>query len=263
MIVSALRAQPTVAAKAPFKKTTIKKTASKKAAPKKAGAAGRELWFPGVEAPAYLDGSLPGDVGFDPFSLSAPTEFLQFDLDALDQSRAINKSGNIIGKLKKVDNAPTARTIVPYNEAFDIIRFRECELLHGRWSMLAILGVVIAEANTGITWIDAGKVELEQPQYLGAPIGLSVTALTVIEVILMGYLEIARSSELDQEKRIYPGGYFDPFGLADASDADRVFALRTMEVKHSRLAMVAMFGITIQAGVTGTTSPITNLFTIG
>ena len=44
--------------------------------------------------------------------LGKPTEYLQFDLDALNQSAAKNPSGNVIGKLKKVDNAPQARTIV-------------------------------------------------------------------------------------------------------------------------------------------------------
>lgn len=55
---------------------------------------------------------MPGDRGFDPFGLAKPTEYLQFDLDALNQSAAKNPSGNVIGKLKKVDNAPQARTIV-------------------------------------------------------------------------------------------------------------------------------------------------------
>ena len=56
--------------------------------------------------------TLPGDAGFDPWGLSSPTEYLQFDLDSLDGSAAVNPSGNVIGKLKKVDNAPTERTIV-------------------------------------------------------------------------------------------------------------------------------------------------------
>jgi len=280
-------ASPIVAAlpfQKPVKKTTTKKVAPKKglfapkkgrAAPKKGRAApaggkrsgnvgpNRTLWLPNAESPAYLDGSLPGDAGFDPWSLSAPTEYLQFGLDALDQNKAENPSGNIIGKLKKVDNAPTQKTIVPFNEAFDILRFRECELLHSRWAMLGLVGAVIAEANTGISWADAGKVELEQPQYLGAPIPLSVSTLTLIEVLAMGYLEFARSAELDQEKRCYPGGYFDPFGLADDGEEDAVFKLKTAELKHGRLAMVGMLGIAIQAGVTDTTSPLENLANLG
>jgi len=254
------------AKKAPVKKT-VKKTAPKRSAAspaKRSGNVGpnRTIWFPSAEAPAYLDGSLPGDAGFDPFGLSAPVEYLQFDLDNLNQSSAKNPSGNIIGKLKKVDNKPTERTIVPFNEAFDILRFRECELLHGRWAMLGLTGAVIAEANTGISWADAGKVELEQAQYLGQPIPLSVSTLTLIEVLAMGYLEFARSSELDQNIRCYPGGYFDPFALAD-TDAEGLFKLQTAELKHGRLAMLGMLGIAIQAVLTDTTSPLENLANLG
>ena len=122
---------------APVKKVATQKKASK--------SGDRELWYPDAEAPAWLDGSLPGDRGFDPFGLSKPTEYLQFDLDRLDGSAAKNPSGNVIGKLKKVDNKPTERTIVPFNEAFDINRFRECELLHSRWAMLGLVGVIFGE----------------------------------------------------------------------------------------------------------------------
>jgi hypothetical protein len=116
------------------KKVAPKKTAApkkkplgaKKAAPKRSAGVKRQgnvgpnrtLWngFDTTpEAPAYLDGTLPGDAGFDPLGLSKPVEYLQFGLDSLNQSGAINPSGNIIGKLKKVDNKPTERTIVVSN----------------------------------------------------------------------------------------------------------------------------------------------------
>ena len=43
--------------------------------------------------------------------------------------------------------------VQPYNEVFDVQRFRECELIHGRWCMMATLGAVVAELNTGVSWV--------------------------------------------------------------------------------------------------------------
>ena len=239
----------------PVKRTTTvrKTTVKKKAAPIRRRKTEQELWYPNAEAPAWLDGSMPGDRGFDPFGLAKPVEYLQFDLDKLDGSAAKNPSGNVIGKMKQGDNKPTERTIVPFNEAFDINRFRECELLHSRWAMLGITGIAIGEATTGVAWQDAGKVELEQTQYLGFNLwgeGSNLAALLAIEVLLVGTLEFYRSGELDQNKRCYPGGAFDPFGLASKS-AEETFRLKTAELKHGRLAMVAMFAVTQQALLTG------------
>jgi len=46
-------------------------------------------------------------------------------------------------------------------------------------------------------------------------------------------------------------------GLAD--DPDRAVQLKTAEIKHSRLAMVAFLGFAVQAGFTDSTSPLDNL----
>jgi light-harvesting complex II chlorophyll a/b binding protein 4 len=254
--VNAVFGKKAPAKKAPAKKAPAKKAPVRSAGVKRQGNIGpnRTLWNgweSNPEPPAYLDGSLPGDAGFDPFGLSKPVEYLQFDLDGLDGSAAVNPYGRVIGKLKKVDNKPTERTIVPFNEAFDIVRFRECELQHSRWAMLGLVGVIFAEQSTGISWVDAGKVLNEQPSYLGFNINVPLKTLVLIEVLAMGFAEVKRSAELDSEKRSYPGGYFDPLKFADTTSDEALFKLKTAELKHGRLAMVGMLGIAVQATKNG------------
>uniref|UniRef100_A0A5B7C135 Chlorophyll a-b binding protein, chloroplastic n=1 Tax=Davidia involucrata TaxID=16924 RepID=A0A5B7C135_DAVIN len=226
----------------------------KKSPPKKKAASkpssDRPLWFPGAKAPEWLDGSLVGDYGFDPFGLGKPAEYLQYELDSLDQNLAKNVAGDIIGtrfESSDVNSTP----FQPYTEVFGLQRFRECELIHGRWAMLATLGALAVESLTGITWQDAGKVELiEGSSYLGQPLPFSITTLIWIEVLVIGYIEFQRNAELDPEKRLYPGGkFFDPLGLA--SDPEKKATLQLAEIKHARLAMVGFLGFAVQAAVTG------------
>jgi len=73
------------------------------------------------------------------------------------------------------------------------VRFRECELQHSRWAMLGLVGVIIAEQSTGISWVDAGKVLNEQPSYLGFDINVPLKTLVLIEVLSMGFAEVKRS----------------------------------------------------------------------
>lgn len=58
-------------------------------------------------------------------------------------------------------------------------------------------------------------------------------------------------TELDSEKRSYPGGYFDPLKFADTTSDEALFKLKTAELKHGRLAMVGMLGIAVQATKNG------------
>ncbi|CAN1142303.1 Chlorophyll a-b binding protein CP29.2, chloroplastic [Linum perenne] len=225
---------------------------AKKAAPKKKAAkptSDRPLWYPGAQAPAWLDGSLVGDYGFDPFGLGKPAEYLQYDIDSLDQNLAKNLAGEIIGT-RTEDSDVKSTPFQPYSEVFGLQRFRECELIHGRWAMLATLGALTVEWLTGVTWQDAGKVELvEGSSYLGQPLPFSLTSLIWIEVLVIGFIEFQRNAELEPEKRLYPGGPFDPLGLA--ADPEKKERLQLAEIKHARLAMVGFLGFAVQAAVTG------------
>lgn len=212
------------------------------------GKAEEGLWLPNTTRPQWLDGSLPGDRGFDPLGLAKPAEYLQVDIDELDQNKAVNKAGGIVGQFKASGNgAVSTDSLQPYDEVFGLDRFRETELIHGRWAMLATLGVVVAEATTGVAWQDAGKVELDGASYLGLGLPFTVTQLTIIEVLLVGGAEIYRNTERDLTKRQYPGGVFDPLNLASSGSEERTFNLKTAELKHGRLAMIAFLGFGVQA----------------
>jgi len=214
---------------------------------------GEALWLPNTTRPAWLDGSLPGDRGFDPLGLSKPVEYLQFEIDQLDQNQAVNKAGGILGSFRPTVDEVSTQSLQPYSEVFGLQRFRECELIHGRWAMLATLGIIVAESSTGVSWVDAGKVELDGARYLDFDLPFSISQLCWIEFLAVGGAELYRNGELDAEKRIYPGGVFDPLRLATPGKAsnDQVNRLREAEIKHGRLAMVAFFGFGVQALTTG------------
>merc|ERR1739848_168992 len=109
--------------------------------------------------------------------LAKPVEYLQFDLDQLDQNQAVNKAGAVIGSFKPTVDEVSTQSLQPYSEVFGLKRFRECELIHGRWAMLATLGIVSSEAFTGVSWVAAGKVELESSRYLDYSIPLTLSQL--------------------------------------------------------------------------------------
>jgi len=211
----------------------------------------RLLWYPNAEPAAWLDGSLPGDRGFDPLGLSKPSEYLQYGLDQLDQNAAKNRAGQVVGRVSVQADQVSEEALAPYSEVFGLQRLRECEVIHGRWAMLFALGAIVGEAVTGVAWQNAGLVEVTQgASYFNYNLPFTTSQITWFEVLTVGFVEIYRNTELNTEKRVYPGGPFDPLGLT-TKNAEETFRLKEAELKHGRLAMIAFLGFAAAAARTG------------
>merc|ERR1719450_1088090 len=160
-----------------------------------------------------------------------------------------------------------------------VSKYREAELIHARWAMLASAGFIIPEGLesngakiVGGTWFETGSFMLDGGtlNYFAVPWGIASNPLPLfvvfaIEVALMGAVETYRknrkgpagyspgvgkfdSSIFDGLDNLYPGGPFDPLNLSDDPD---VFAeLKVKEIKNGRLAMVSVLGFAVQSAVT-------------
>ncbi len=211
------------------------------------------------DPPSHLQGQLAGDAGFDPLGLAAsPSEDASAEVDAGDGWRD--------GALKDTR----------------LGRLYQAELLHARWAMLGAVGCLVPELlqrQFGVAiaepiWWKVGGSVLNEGiaiNYAGLE-GLriagdkGVLAIAACQLALMGGPEYARQVGIASLEPVgiflpgdvnYPGGpLFDPLGLA--KDPDTFLTQAVAEIKHGRLAMLAMAGYAAQAAVTQE-GPIANL----
>ncbi|KAK9158326.1 hypothetical protein Scep_004900 [Stephania cephalantha] len=176
-------------------------------------------WMPGQPRPPYLDGSAPGDFGFDPLGLGEVPENLE--------------------------------------------RFKESELIHCRWAMLAVPGILLPEALGLGNWVQAQEWAAQpggQATYLGNPVPWgTLPTILAIEFLAISFVEHQRSMEKDTEKKKYPGGAFDPLGYS--KDPAKFEEYKVKEIKNGRLALLAFVGFCVQQSAYPGTGPLENLAT--
>jgi light-harvesting complex I chlorophyll a/b binding protein 3 len=193
------------------------------------------LHFTSESALTYLDGTLPGDFGFDPLGLLDPKD--------------------------------AGGYITP-----DWLRY--AEVFHGRWAMLGAAGCIAPEIlgsmglipkATGIDWFAAGVIPPAgtYDQYWTDPYNLFF-----VEIVLMSFAEHRRIQDfrnpgsmgkqdfLGMEASFagsgdpcYPGGpFFNLFNLGRTESEMK--NMKQKEIKNGRLAMIAILGYGAQATMT-------------
>jgi len=236
---TALNARPKIGAAR--KKVVPKKGKGKvaaKAAPSSGGpspsaqawaAGGPSIALPYTKAPATLDGSMLGDVGFDPLGFSTTPVGPWF--------AGLEGRNGVIG---------------------DLNWYREAELIHGRIAQLAVLGFLgpgLLGTFPGNDWTGVDAYSNTNPLEAFS----QVPGLALLQIFgLMTFFEFRRIGIIQEEGSSYqPGdlrigqgaGRYNPFGLNYTPEEYE--EKRLQELKHCRLAMVAIFGLWAQAQASG------------
>ncbi len=179
-------------------------------------------------APDTLDGTLPGDVGFDPVGFS---------------------TGDIASLFDRKNNGDTMS---------DLYWLREAELTHGRIAQLAVVGFIwpaLYGTFPGNEWTGVDAYNYPNPVEAIE----NVPGLAVIQIVAaMSWIELKRVSLIkEQGSSRVPGdlgigqyGTWNPLELN--FDEEKYAEIELQEIKHCRLAMLGAAGLWLQACNSGT-----------
>nr|ACA66262.1 chloroplast chlorophyll a/b binding protein precursor [Phyllostachys edulis] len=179
-------------------------------------------WLPGLASPAYLDGSLAGDNGFDPLGLAEDPENLRWYV----QAELVNARWAMLG---------VAGVLVP--------------------EVLTKIGIINAPQ-----WYDAGKSTYFASSSTLFVIEFILFHYVEIrrwqDIIknpgCVNQDPIFKNYSLPPHECGYPGSVFNPLNFEPTLEA------KEKELANGRLAMLAFLGFMVQHGITGK-GPFENL----
>ncbi|GMH53955.1 hypothetical protein TrRE_jg7187 [Triparma retinervis] len=183
--------------------------------------------LPFATSPATLDGSMLGDVGFDPwgFSTTPVGPWIlgkdQYKISGLDW-------------------------------------YREAELIHGRIAQVAVLGFLGPElfgTLPGNDWTGLDAYSNTNPlaafnQVPGLALLQIFAFMSFLEIKRLNYIKDEGTNYMPGDLRIGQGsGRWNPFNLNYSPEEYE--EKRLQELKHCRLAMIGVFGLAAQANASG------------
>mmetsp|Transcript_47787 Transcript_47787/g.116313 ORF Transcript_47787/g.116313 Transcript_47787/m.116313 type:complete len:253 (+) Transcript_47787:164-922(+) len=190
----------------------------------------RSKALPFLPRPINLDGSMVGDVGFDPFYLSSiPKNFAGFIQPP---------------SWEETEGIPT------------LYWMREAELKHSRVAMLAWFGWLATDGAFGITLRFPGDIYSVEniPNAYNAHNILVEQGSMAFLLLVVGILEFSSSAalvqvskgELDREAGDYK---LDPLQFLKGKSKEESDRVKTQELLNGRLAMLAFGGVCTQAAL--------------
>merc|ERR1711957_193178 len=167
--------------------------------------------LPFMTVPAFMNGSMAGDVGFDPLGFADCTE-------NLDKYRE--------AEIKHARLAMLAAAGWPLSELFD----KKIATVFG-------MDAVLDEANRVPSVLNGGMEKISPLYWVGC-------------IVFAGALDVVGTFSASKRKGYFPGNFqFDPLGLYP-KDAKGQKWMQTAEIKNGRLAMLAITGFCFQELVT-------------